>query len=147
MLVGADGRDTLRGRAGDDVLLGDGGNDYLKGLTGRDIIYAGAGTDSTFGNGGDDLIIGGTLTPDDELTVLEHLTGDLRTEWLSSRTYEQRAENIRGQYLRGSNHSNQNVFGDNNADSLAGGNNADWFFSQLGSDLLDDETDEIVEPF
>lgn len=154
-LSGGDGTDTLHGREGDDVLLGDAGTDYIKGLTGRDIIYAGRGVDTVFGNGGDDLIIEGTLAPADGMTILEHLSGDLRKEWLSNRSYEQRVTNVSDpenaaadrfntSFLLGADYENQNVFADTSSDELLGGNELDLFFAVLGTDSIDNASDEIV---
>ena len=154
-LSGADGTDTLHGREGDDVLLGDAGTDYIKGLTGRDIIYAGRGVDTVFGNGGDDLIIEGTLAPADGMTILEHLSGDLRKEWLSNRSYEQRVTNVSDpenaaadrfntSFLLGADYENQNVFADSSSDELLGGNELDLFFAVLGTDSFDNASDEVV---
>ncbi len=154
-LSGGDGTDTLHGREGDDVLLGDAGTDYIKGLTGRDIIYAGRGVDTVFGNGGDDLIIEGTLAPADGMTILEHLSGDLRKEWLSNRSYEQRVTNVSDpenaaadrfntSFLLGADYENQNVFADSSSDELLGGNELDLFFAVLGTDSFDNASDEVV---
>lgn len=74
LLVGARGRDKLRGDAGDDnlrggegidlleggigndTLPGDEGNDVLKGGIGIDILYGGEGNDVLEGGGGDDVL-------------------------------------------------------------------------------------------
>ena len=155
-LIGADGKDTLHGRSGDDVLLGDAGADYIIGLTGRDIIYAGSGADSTVGNGGEDLIIAGEITPDEGFTILEHLSGNLRKEWLSDRTYAQRIANIRDgenasddrqntSFLIGAGRAGQNVFDDGSTDELAGGNELDFFFANSAMDSFDQAADEFFE--
>lgn len=155
-LVGGTGNDTLRGRNGDDVLLGEDGDDFLKGLTGRDIVYGGNGTDELFGNGGEDILIAGSLTTAEGTTILEHLSGDLRDEWLSSRPYTQRVENIRNgpgatgnrlntTYLIGDGRSGQNVFDDTIADNLHSGNELDLFFARVGTDVLDSQPGEFTE--
>lgn len=154
-MSGGDGNDTLLGRAGHDVLLGDNGADSLKGLTGRDIIYGGNGIDSFFANSDDDILIAGFLTPATGTSVLEHLSGSLRDEWLSDRIYTRRVANIRNGsgntsdklndvFLVG-NRSGQNVFDDGVEDNVRGGNQTDLFFAKSGSDLLDRENSEFLE--
>lgn len=155
-LLGGDGNDTLRGRAGADVLTGDAGDDYLEGLTGRDIIYGGTGADELRGNADDDLLIAGTLTPAEGTTLLEHLSGDLRDEWLSARSYDQRVANILNSpdaspdklnsvFLIGENRSGQNVFDDAAVDNMAGGLQLDLFFSNIGGDVFIRDDGEIFE--
>jgi hypothetical protein len=50
---------TLRGGAGDDLLIGGGGNDLLIGGGGNDRLIGGAGDDVISGNLGDDMLRGG----------------------------------------------------------------------------------------
>ena len=155
-LSGGDGDDTLRGRNGDDVLLGEEGDDYLKGLVGRDIIYGGSGADQFFANSDDDILIAGMLTPSDGSSVSDFLSGGIRDEWLSGRSYEQRVANIRDgagstqnrrndQFLIGRNRAGQTVFDDGVEDDVRGGNQRDLFFARLGGDLLDAESAEFTE--
>jgi Ca2+-binding RTX toxin-like protein len=53
-VYGGDGGDTLRGDAGDNVLVGGGGNDTILGGSGDDMLSAGAGLNSLAGNADDD---------------------------------------------------------------------------------------------
>ena len=153
---GNDGDDTLLGRQGDDVLLGDEGNDSLSGFTGRDIVYGGQGADVMLGNGHDDIMIAGLLTPAGNQSVLEHLSGSLRDEWRSGRSYADRVANIRNDasnasgrlndvFLIGANRDGQNVFDDGDADQVLGGSAVDLFFATVGSDSLDRSGSEFFE--
>jgi CSLREA domain-containing protein len=155
-LTGGNGDDTLRGRNGDDVLLGDDGDDFIKGLVGRDISYGGHGADEFFANSDDDLLIAGVLTPLNGLSIVDFLSGGIRDEWLSARSYDQRVANIRNgsggtqnrlndEFLIGRNRSGQTVFDDGVEDDVRGGNQTDLFFARLGEDLLDAESAEFTE--
>lgn len=143
-LRGGRGRDTLAGGFGDDLLLGGGGKDSLLGESGRDLIVGGAGRDALYGGEGDDLLIGGG-------SIWSALRlAEVRVEWSSSRSYEDRADNIRGE---GGNRDRENgrvyltprtVF-DRNKDELVGGDDRDWFFVSLIRDKLSDKQfDELV---
>lgn len=50
---------TLRGGAGNDLLVGGGGNDLLIGGPGENVLLGGPGDDRLLGGNGDDLLIGG----------------------------------------------------------------------------------------
>jgi Ca2+-binding RTX toxin-like protein len=56
-IVGATGRDLLRGLSGDDSLLGLEGNDKLFGDAGNDILNGGVGTDLLTGGRGNDTFV------------------------------------------------------------------------------------------
>jgi len=55
--LGGDGKDVLKGNAGNDVLVGGSGNDFLKGDAGNDILANGGGCDSLCGGPGNDILI------------------------------------------------------------------------------------------
>ena len=57
--IGGNGKDTIVGSSGSDVLHGGNGNDTLKGGAGNDQIYGDNGSDDLYGGAGDDLIDGG----------------------------------------------------------------------------------------
>ena len=56
---GGNGKDSLNGTPGDDVLSGGNGKDSLNGGAGDDILSGGNGKDSLFGEAGDDQLTGG----------------------------------------------------------------------------------------
>lgn len=58
-LRGGAGDDVLVGGAGPDKLLGGPGNDTLVGRRGADLLYGGPGNDKLFGGPGSDLLVGG----------------------------------------------------------------------------------------
>ena len=64
LLLGGAGNDALGGDAGADRLYGDTGNDLLQGGSGNDLLQGGAGEDILIGDSGDDLI---WLGEEDEL--------------------------------------------------------------------------------
>ena len=84
-VVGNDRANSLRGGAGDDILIGLAGNDRLEGDAGSDRLYGGAGKDVLAGGngkdrlfGGDenDRLCGGVYLLDESDHVADTLTGD-----------------------------------------------------------------------
>lgn len=59
LLVGGAGDDKLIGGAGEDRILGRGGNDWLYGGPGSDALLGGPGDDRLVGGPGDDRLVGG----------------------------------------------------------------------------------------
>ena len=80
IIIGYDGRDTLRGSDEGDVLLGKEGNDKLYGEGGNDLLDGGKGNDTIEGGDGDDTLFGGedddTLTGGDGADTFVYLPGD-----------------------------------------------------------------------
>jgi Tol biopolymer transport system component len=59
-ICGFGGNDVIRGRGGDDVILGGDGNDTLLGGAGRDLVFGGRGNDTLLGRDGTrDVLDGG----------------------------------------------------------------------------------------
>jgi VCBS repeat-containing protein len=56
---GGNGKDTINGGSGNDIIHGGNGTDTLNGGAGNDQIYGDNGSDDITGGGGDDLIDGG----------------------------------------------------------------------------------------
>ena len=54
-----DGRDTLSGSAGDDLVYGNQGDDLIDGGADDDTLYGGQGNDRLTGGEGDDMLFGG----------------------------------------------------------------------------------------
>ena len=149
ILLGGGGNDSLFGGDGHDVLVGGEGSDLLRGDTGNDVLIGGFGGDFLFGGADDDLLIGG-------FTLFDENTADLgliRDEWSSSRSYEERIDNLqtgRGPILKGSkivlvtSEKKQSVFDDEGeTDELTGGDGRDWFFASLVDDLKDEQLNEF----
>ncbi len=91
LITGGGSNDTLWGEAGDDVIDGGSGNDFIVGGFGRDILFGVSGRDALYGESGDDLLTGGATS----LTEAELLL--IREEWSSSRSYEERLNNLRNE--------------------------------------------------
>lgn len=149
---GGDGNDLIDGGRGDDILVGGAGNDWLIGGRGRDVLIGGLGSDKLLGTSGGDLLIGGFTAFDNDQSALE----SIMAEWTSSRSYDDRTENLRGtnsdplafasrangdQFLVGGG-PGQTVFDDGQRDRLYGGSGRDWYFANLDSDD-DEEKDRI----
>lgn len=56
----SDDSDTLKGGAGDDIIIGGGGGDTLSGGAGQDLLIGGEGDDDLHGDGGNDFLVGGS---------------------------------------------------------------------------------------
>ena len=57
-IVGTESGESLRGTAGDDVIVALGGNDFVKAGGGKDAVCGGAGRDDLLGQGGKDQLFG-----------------------------------------------------------------------------------------
>jgi hypothetical protein len=81
-----------------------------------------------------DLLIAGWTTHDEDSESLRLIWN----EWTSTRPYAQRVQNL----LTGSDGlpalNSSTVFDDAERDVLVGGASADWFFAELGKDVLRD---------
>lgn len=134
VLVGGDGSDLMFAGEGNDILLGQLGNDRLNGEAGSDFLYGGEGEDNLSGGTGEDILIAGTTSYTDGPAGIEfQALAAIYSEWTSSRSYQQRIDNLSGvgsgpnsngtYYLQ----PEQNVFGDTHTDLLTGGSESDWF--------------------
>jgi Ca2+-binding RTX toxin-like protein len=72
------GKDTMNGDAGNDVLYGQGGNDAVSGNAGDDLLVGGDGTDTIKGGAGNDLVYGSDLDGTDNT-----LLASLAMTWFS----------------------------------------------------------------
>lgn len=144
VLVGGANNDTISGSSGHDLILGNEGVDRLLGNFGADVIVGGVGTDSIVGADGEDLLISGSTTL--SLADLEIA----RDEWKAlQRTPVERRQNLidgtgtttrnNGSVFLLSAGANQNVFDDNEADTVRGNAGQDWFFVNLSQDDVDSD--------
>jgi Ca2+-binding RTX toxin-like protein len=156
ILDGGDGNDQLKGGGGHDILLGGDGDDMLEGGGNgeRDLLIGGQGTDLLIGNAGDDILIAGRTAFDSDKQALARIMA----EWTSSRSYEARTDNLRGNgsgprlngeiFLDGSS-ADATVFDDGDEDKLTGGSGRDWFFANLSGvvrdRLFDRQGSELVD--
>ena len=153
-LFGDAGDDRLKGGNGPSVLMGGSGNDMLIGGSGQDLLVGGLGSDRLIGNGGDDLMLGGEL----QFARLESALAAIMAEWTSSRSYEERVANLRGDEMSPSfeqranidvfltvNGPNATVVDDDDRDVFTGAAGRDWFFADLDEDLITDlRLDELL---
>ncbi|MBI3407607.1 MAG: hypothetical protein HY040_04535 [Planctomycetes bacterium] len=140
-LYGGPGNDFLLGGAGNNVLVGDDGNDILIGRGGRDVLIGGTGRDILIAGGGQDILIAGNTAFDSHDAALFLIL----SEWTSSRDYETRVANLRGEgngprangdvFLKVG--PNATVFDDGARDVLIGNRGRDWFFANLNSGVKD----------
>ena len=134
-LTGNSLANVLTGNAGNDILAGSSGNDALYGGAGRDILIGGEGIDWLVAGSDDDILIAGRTTSDTLFNKLD----DLRTEWVSDRTYSARSSNLRRGVgaLRASLRAKINVLNDQAAvDTLAGGSGTDWYFKAVDDIII-----------
>ncbi len=125
--------DTLRGGAGNDLLVGEGGNDILSGSSGNDILRGGSGDDAMDGgDGSEDMLdmsdgsalINFTLVQSAGITTTGGAGG------LGNDSYQ----NMEG--VIGSS-SNDSINGSNGNDIIRGGAGNDTLDGRVGNDLLD----------
>jgi Ca2+-binding RTX toxin-like protein len=90
VLFGGAGADSLRSGRGNAVLVGGAGNDRLQAGAGRNLLIGGDGQDSLWGDSGQNILIGGRTTYDNNPAAL----AAIMAEWTSSRSFEQRRENL-----------------------------------------------------
>ena len=125
--------DTLRGGAGNDLLVGEAGNDILSGSSGNDILRGGSGDDAMDGGDGSedmlDMSDGSALIN----FTLVHSAGITTTGGaggLGNDSYQ----NMEG--VIGSS-SNDSINGSNGNDIIRGGAGNDTLDGRVGNDLLD----------
>jgi Ca2+-binding RTX toxin-like protein len=127
VVYGDEGNDTLKGGAGNDVLVGGSGNDNLQGNGGRDLLIGGEGQDTIHGNQEDDVLIAGAYLHQENVAALDALM----SAWTSALSYEQRrtqllnASGSLGQYA----FSAQTIEDDGVIDYLYGDQHQDWFLA------------------
>ena len=110
VLFGGDGKDKLRGGAGQNALIGGTDKDSLTGGQLDDLLIGGNDQDRLRGYGGDDILVGGTTAYDNDLdSILEILDGTLMVVATD-------------------------VVDDLSNDNIDGGKDVDLFFTNLSGD-------------
>jgi Ca2+-binding RTX toxin-like protein len=138
-LFGGEGKDTLTGGGGNDLILGEKGDDKLYGRAGRDVLIGGDQKDQLDGGAGEDLLSAGDTNLGNDLYKLVPVA----TEW--NRTdlpFAQRLAHITSGgpgAKNGGNLINANTAssGSTPPDTLTGGSDGDAFFynfNQKGKD-------------
>ncbi|HEX8231938.1 MAG TPA: calcium-binding protein [Caulobacteraceae bacterium] len=115
-LGGDEGRDTLRGGAGADLMWGHEGSDLLEGGRGNDWMFGGEGADVMLGGAGDDHL--NTETGDWSEPLLETLAGGAGDDTLDA--------SFSGGVLKGGD-GDDVLIGGGVGDILRGGSGADVF--------------------
>ena len=113
----ADGNDSIRTTAGNDIIYGNGGADSLSAGDGNDVVIGGFGADQIAAGGGGDLIFANES--DDTVIAGETVFGGLGNDTIFS-----------GRLLFGNEGNDtirasaENII---SADTISGGSGADWF--------------------
>jgi VCBS repeat-containing protein len=125
--------DTLRGGAGNDLLVGEAGNDILSGSSGNDILRGGSGDDAMDGGDGSEDMLDmsdGTALINFTLVQSAGITTTGGAGGLGNDSYQ----NMEG--VIGSS-SNDSINGSNGNDIIRGGAGNDTLDGRVGNDLLD----------
>ena len=148
-LQGTGFNDTLTGDNGANSLSGEDGNDSLVGLDGNDTLNGGNGNDTLIGGAGADVLIGGAGAADvaSYRTALETVSGNgigviasLIPVTGVTTTNDAAGDTYSGiEVLEGSNYNDQ-LIGDNNANTLLGGDGNDTLEGLNGADVLNGGT-------
>jgi hypothetical protein len=144
VIEGGAKNDTILGGDRADILLGGDGDDTIYGGKGRDLIIGGAGKDTLFGelvtNGSssENILIGNRTSYDTNLAALR----TIMTEWSSSNAFGVRAPDLSsGAHTNGLALNSTTVLNDQKADTLYGGEEADWFLD-FGAGKKKDKTNK-----
>lgn len=119
IIVGFEGGDSIDGKGGDDCILGGDGGDSIKGGAGNDIVDGQTGGDSAKGENGDDIIYGSA--GGDSLDG-----GDGKDKLYGGDGHD----SIDGR------NQNDELFGGSGDDSLSGDNGDDKLYGEDGKDSL-----------
>ncbi len=139
---------TLRGGAGDDVLIGGSKKDSLDGGTGRDVLIGGLDSDTLIGGLDEDILIGGISSHSGNLSALIAIIAEWKRPDLD---YASRVSNLRDSGVSSGTIKLDSASVKNDANaadrlngSAASPNNVDldWFFQSVG-DALDAINGEI----
>ncbi len=135
--AGAQSGCTIRGTAGDDVLIGTPGDDVICGGAGNDRIEGGDGNDVLFGGPGNDRLIGGD--GNDRLvgdTGRDRLFGNRGNDRIAGQDGDDFIDGGAGNDRVWAGDGDDRIFGGGGFDSLVGGAGDDeiWGHSRNGSE-------------
>ena len=150
-VFGGDGNDHIQvSGLGSSLIVGGAGDDDIQGGNGRNILIGGVGKDNIKGGNEDDLLIAGYTSFDNNISALDLIF----REWNSTSGYATRVNNMRsgtGAVLSGSGvklqatGTDRTVFSDSSQDILKGYLGLDWFFADLGDNVNDKISSELLD--
>lgn len=125
---GGEGNDTVYGGAGNDNLFGESTFETQNGVTGNDQLYGGDGDDFLRGGLGDDYLDGGSGSDRASYYAIPGAVRvDLRIQGTAQNTLAGGWDTLVNV---------ENVAGSEFADVLIGNQNANWFWSHGGADII-----------
>ena len=143
LLFGGDGMDMLTGEGGNDRLFGEAGDDTLEGGAGNDVHSGGTGNDTFIGGAGNDILLGGagvdTVDYSGALAAVELDIGTGGTVGDAAGDTYFGIERFIGSAFDDiivGNGSNNQIFGNDGADTLNGNGGNDRLFGEAGDDTL-----------
>ncbi|MEC9345728.1 MAG: tandem-95 repeat protein [Pseudomonadota bacterium] len=146
-VIGTGADDTLSGDTGDNLLSGGGSQDSLVGGDGADTLFGGQGNDTLDGGDGDDHIVGGVSSDTidggigiDTLDYSNEGGGNGVIVNLSTgfgQDTNTNTDTISGIEVVIGTAQNDSLTGDENANTLEGGDGADTLTGRGGADVLD----------
>ncbi len=127
IMAGADIGDTVKAKAGNDVVFGNGGNDLLKLGTGDDTAFGGDGKDKIVAGSGNDRVYGGAQN--------DVIKGNEGNDWIHGEAgYDRIRAGDGADYVTGDAGSDR-IWGDAGADTLNGGLGDDRLVGGKAGDL------------
>ncbi|MEK6258189.1 MAG: PKD domain-containing protein [Planctomycetota bacterium] len=154
IIFGGEGNDDIDDGKSAAIVLGGDGNDILTSKNGTTLFIGGNGADEIVGGPASDLLISGYTSYDTDIdennVVNEQALKAIMAVWNSNASYTSRVAALQdtnatynlllGDAETGTGNRSQNVFSDNDADSLKGGSGDDWFLANLVADPGDEAT-------
>ena len=154
IIFGEDGNDNINDSKSAAIILGGDGNDILTSKNGTTLFIGGNGADEIVGGPVGDLLIAGYTSYDTDIdgnnVVNEQALKAIMAVWNTNASYASRVaavQNTNATYnllisdaATGTGNRHQNVYSDNDADSLKGGSGDDWFLANLVADAGDEAT-------
>lgn len=134
---GTAGDDLLVGTPGDDVIVGLGGNDEIDGRGGNDVILGGDGDDTILGGAGNDLICGGPGNDDiDGRAGADRINGQAGDDVIRGGADDDVLFGGRGLDVISGSTGNDTISGGAEDDDLEGDGGDDVVFGDAGADVL-----------
>ncbi len=154
IIFGEEGNDDIDDGKSGAIVLGGDGDDILGSKNGTTLFIGGNGADEIVGGPASDLLISGYTSYDTDIdgnnVVNEQALKAIMAVWSSNASYASRVATLQdtnatynlltNDASTGTGNRGQNVFSDNDADSLTGGSGDDWFLANLVADAGDEAT-------